>query len=55
MRLNENPESIALTGHCGRDSTYQKISDRFYWHGIVDDVKDYIKDCEQCQQHGKNC
>lgn len=51
--LNEAVESIALSGHRGRDSTYQKVSQRFYWHGMVDDVKSYIKTCQKCQQHGK--
>lgn len=51
--LNETVESVALSGHRGRDSTYQKVSQRFYWHGMVDDVKSYIKTCQKCQQHGK--
>ena len=44
--LNANPESIALSGHRGRDSTHKKIAERFFWHGIVEDVKDYINICE---------
>ena len=51
--LNDNPESIALSGHRGRDSTQKKIAERFYWHGIVEDVKNYINVCKKCQQHGK--
>ena len=27
--------------------------ERFYWHSIVEDVKSYIKTCEQCQKQGK--
>ena len=27
-------------GHCGRDKTLMKISERFYWLGLVNDVKD---------------
>ena len=37
----------------GRESTCQKVSARFYWHGIVDDVKNCIKTCQKCQQQGK--
>lgn len=50
--INETPEAIALSGHRGRESTYQKISKRFYWRGIVDDVRNYIKTCKKCQQQG---
>ena len=51
--INETVESVAMSGHRGRDSTYQKISERFYWHGMVDDVKNYIQTCQKCQKQGK--
>ena len=51
--INDNPEAVALSGHRGRESTYQKVSARFYWYGMVDDVKNYIKTCQKCQQQGK--
>ena len=51
--ISDSPEAVALSGHRGRESTYQKISERFYWHGMVDDVKNYIKTCQKCQHQGK--
>ena len=51
--INDNPEAVALSGYRGRESTYEKVSARFYWHGMVDDVKNYIKTCQKCQQQGK--
>ena len=30
-------------GHFGRDKTLLKISERFYWIGMVNDVKEYCK------------
>ena len=45
--ISDSPEAVALSGHRGRESTYQKISERFYWHGMVDDVKNYIKICQK--------
>ena len=45
--ISDSPEAVALSGHRGRESTYQKISERFYWHGMVDDVKNYIKTCQK--------
>ena len=47
--INENAEAVALNGHRGRESTYQKVSERFYWHSMVEDVKNYIKTCAKCQ------
>ena len=43
----------ALAAHRGRESTYQKISERFFWHGMIEDIKEYIKTCKSCQQQGK--
>ncbi|KAL5471089.1 hypothetical protein EMCRGX_G029165 [Ephydatia muelleri] len=37
-------------GHFGRDKTLVKISERFYWLGMVNDVKEYCKTCEKCQK-----
>ena len=34
----------------GRDSTYSKISERFFWYSIYKDVEINIKSCENCQQ-----
>ena len=51
--ISDRPEPVALSGRCGRESTYQKISERFYWHDVVDDVKNYIKTCQKCQHQGK--
>jgi hypothetical protein len=51
--LGENPKAKAMASHRGRESTYQKISERFYWHNIVSDVADFIKTCENCQKQEK--
>ena len=37
-------------GHFGRDKTFYKISERFYWRGMVDDVKEFCKMCDKCQR-----
>ena len=48
--LGENPKAKAMASHRGRESTYQKISERFYWYDVVE----FIKTCENCQKQGKN-
>ena len=39
-----------MASHRGCESTYQKLSERFFWHGMVNEVKNYIKNCENCQR-----
>ena len=52
-RIGDNSMAKALAAHHGRESTYQKISERFFWHGMIEDFKEYIKICKSCQQQGK--
>ena len=40
-----------MSKHLGRTSTYQKISNEFYWYTIVSYVADYIKSCNNYQKH----
>ena len=48
--IGENSRSKAMASHRGRESTYEKVSERFFWFGMVNDVKAYIKRCENCQR-----
>lgn len=40
-----------LTGHSGIDKTHRKVATIFYWKGLRDDVKEYVKGCDVCQRH----
>ena len=51
--IGDNSMAKALAAHRGRESTYQKISERFFWHGMIEDIKEYIKTCKSWQQQGK--
>ena len=51
--LGENTKAKAMATHRGRESTSQNISERFYWHNIVNDVVEFIKTYENCQKQGK--
>ena len=53
--IGDNSMAKALASHRGPESTYQKISERFFWHGMIEDIKKYIKICKSCQQQGKIC
>jgi hypothetical protein len=34
----------------GREGTYRRIVNRYWWEGMHDDVKKYIQICEACQR-----
>ena len=50
--LGDSEHAKALSFHRGKNSTYEKISARFFWYNISVDVADYIRTCEQCQKQG---
>ncbi len=35
--------------HRGRESTYYRVLQQYFWHGYYKDVMDYVKTCEECQ------
>ena len=40
-----------FTGHAGRDGLTQKIMACFWWPGINEWIKNYVKGCMVCQQN----
>ena len=51
--IGDNSMVKAMAAHRGREYMYQKISERFFWHGMIEDIKEYIKICKSCRQQGK--
>ena len=43
-----------LAGHFNIEETFRKVKARYYWPQIYDDIRRYIKSCDQCQKRGKN-
>lgn len=37
-------------GHKGDTKTLERIRERFYWKGMKDEVRNYVKTCETCQK-----
>jgi hypothetical protein len=33
--------------------TFYKVSERYYWKGMTNDIKDYIRKCDECQKINK--
>ena len=50
--LGDSEHAKALSSHRGKNSTYEKISARFFWCNISADVADYIRTCEQYEKQG---
>ena len=43
-----------LAGHFNIEETFRKVKVRYYWPQMYDDIRRYIKSCDQCQKRGKN-
>ncbi len=41
---------LPFGGHLGVKRTFVKISANFYWRGMYQDVKNWVRVCEQCQR-----
>ncbi|KAM9997411.1 hypothetical protein ACTFIZ_010927 [Dictyostelium cf. discoideum] len=43
-------DNICTGGHYGFEKTYNKIKDRFYWRGMIQDIRNYISSCKICNE-----
>ena len=50
--IGESEHSKAMASHKGKNSTYEKVAQRFFWNYIANDVNDFIRSCDQCQKQG---
>ena len=39
--------------HLGVNKVFEKVSDKYYWPQMFENVKDYIRSCDSCQRRGK--
>jgi hypothetical protein len=37
-------------GHRGREGTYRRLADRYFWEGMYNEVRRYRESCEECQK-----
>ena len=40
-------------GHFATDIMFGKIRDRYYWPQMFENIREYVKSCDQCQRRGK--
>ena len=38
------------SGHKGREGTYRRVADRYWWDNLHAEVKSYVQSCEECQR-----
>ena len=50
--IGNSEHSKAMASHRDKNSTYEKIAQRFFWCSVSNDVIDFVKKCEQCQKQG---
>ncbi len=41
-------------GHRGVNSTFERVSRRYQWKGMFEDVASYVKSCPECQRRKRN-
>ena len=46
--IGDNSMAKALAAHLDRESTYQKVFERFFWHGKIENIKEDIEICKSC-------
>lgn len=46
--------SDPLAGHFSLDETYRRVKIRYYWLQMFNDVRQYVRTCDECQRRGKN-
>ena len=49
-RLFLNYHATLIGGHLGRNRTLARLSQRFYWSGMADDVGEWLRNCTTCMK-----
>ncbi|KAK7152431.1 hypothetical protein R3I93_010599 [Phoxinus phoxinus] len=48
--LRDSHDNAETGQHQGQNKTYYKVSASYYWHGITEDINQWITHCPQCQR-----
>ena len=41
----DSEHSTATASHRGKNTTYDMVAQRFFWHNIAADINEYVKSC----------
>ena len=51
LRLIKKSHDDSAAGHPGKAKTYEILSRYYYWPGIIDDVKRFVRNCYGCRKN----
>ena len=46
--LHDSPTA----GHAGVNKIFQVVQQRYYWPQMFEDIRNYVKTCDECQRRG---
>lgn len=49
-KLIKNFHEHILSGHLGQKRTYLRLSERFKWKGMYQEIENFVRNCEICQK-----
>ena len=42
---------VSIVGsHLGRDKTVEKITSRFFWRNMNEEIRQFVQNCDKCQR-----
>jgi transposase InsO family protein len=51
-RIEDRTQLVATEhvsgGHCGQNATYGRLKSRWFWDGMLTDIRDYVRACNTC-------
>ena len=50
--IGNSDHSKGMASHRGKNSTYEKVAQKFFWYNTSNDISDFVKKCEHCQKQG---
>src|ERR1700752_5098539 len=51
LRILKRSHDDPLGGHFGIKKIYEKLKMRYYWKGMIEDIKKYVGSCDICQRY----
>jgi len=53
MEIAQGCHDSLVAGHFGQEKTIEIVTRDFYWKGLADWIRDYVRSCDECQ-HSKS-
>ena len=53
--ISHDNKNSKIAGHFGIYMTVERLKHNYHWHRMEEDVKDYVRACDTCQQDKPSC